>query len=111
MGNMPPLQIHCTASGTKLLAPMTEAAACTKFVAAYAKARGTKAFAADSRPTDGLDIELRFLPHGVAMAIVTQMRRSSPSSPVTFNLAVSDRPFNAEDIDQLAANTAAGLKA
>lgn len=111
MASTPPLPIHCAASGTKLLAPMTEAATCARYIAAYARASGTKAVMATSRPADGLDVELRLLAHGVATAVVTPMRGGNPSAPVSFNLAVSDRPLVAEDIDQLAANTAAGLRA
>lgn len=110
MASTLPQPIHCTASGAKLLAPMTDAATCERFVAAYAKASGAKVIMSKSHPTDGLDVELRFSPHGVATVAVTQMRGGRPSMPASFNLAVSDRPFNAEDIDRLAAGAAAGLR-
>lgn len=110
MASTPPLPIHCTASGAKLLAPITVAATCERFVAAYAKASGANAIISKSRPSDGLDVELRFLRHGVATAAITQMRGGRPLAPVSFNLAVSDRPFNADDIDRLAASAAEGLR-
>lgn len=110
MASTPPQPIHCTASGAKLLAPMTEGATCARFVAAYAKASGAKAVMSRSRPSNGFVVDLRFLPHGVATAAVTRLRGGRASTPVSFNLSVSDRPFNADDIDQLAATAAAGLR-
>lgn len=110
MASTPPLPIHCAAAGTKLLAPLTATAVCQRFVAAYAKASGSRAVASPAAPADGLVIALRFLPQGVASAEVTRMRGGKPLASVSYNLAVSDRPFHADDIDRLAVSMAQGLR-
>lgn len=108
----PPLPIHCSASGSKLVAAMTDDAVCQRFVAAYAKASGRPAVAGSPAPggvQNGLVIALRFLPQGVAMASATLVRAGSAAPEQRFELAVSDRGFVAADIDRLAADTARGL--
>lgn len=105
-----PTPIQCSVRGEKLVAPLSGAAVCQRFVAAYAKANGSPAVVRTAAPADGLVIALNFLPQGVASAQVTRMRGGKPLAPVSFNLAVSDRPFNADDIDRLAASTAQGLR-
>lgn len=109
MARTPPLTVHCTATGAKLVAPMSESAICRRFVDAYARARGAAVVASEDAPVDGLVVALSFEPKGFASAAVTVMRGGKPSAPVSFNLAVSDRRFAPEDVDRLAADTATGL--
>lgn len=98
-----PVQIRCSATGAKLFAPpMTDADACSRFVRTVT-ARMPVAVG------DGLMVELRFLPQGVAMATVARVRAGRPQPPMRFELAVSDRGFHAADLDQLARDVATGL--
>lgn len=110
MAGTPPTPIQCSVRGEKFVAPLTGAAICQRFVAAYARASGSAATARPTAPADGLVIALNFLPQGVASAQVTRMRGGKPLAPLSFNLAVSDRPFHADDVDRLAASTAQGLR-
>jgi hypothetical protein len=108
----PPLPVQCSASGAKLVAAMTEAAVCQRFVAAFAAASGRPAVASSTAPEGvqtGLVVALRFLPQGVATASATMVRAGSAAPQQRFELAVSDRGFVAADIDRLAADTARGL--
>lgn len=103
--------IQCSVQGEKLLKPLTADAICQRFVTAYARASGAPASKVPAAPADGLVIALRFLPQGVATAELTRMRGGKASPAVSFNLAVSDRPFAAQDIDRLAAEAAAARAA
>lgn len=110
----PPLPIRCSASGAKLVAALSPEAVCARFVAAFAAASGRPAVASSATPErfkDGLVVELRFLPQGVAMASTTAMRGGTTGPGQRFELAVSDRGFVAGDIDQLAADAARGIAA
>lgn len=108
MASPVPLPIACSAEGAKLVAALSPAAVCQRFVAAYAAASGRPELtAADVK--DGLIIELRFLPQGVAMASTIAMRAGKAAPMRRFELAVSDRGFVAADIDRLAADTAKGI--
>jgi hypothetical protein len=107
-----PLPIACSAEGAKLVAALSPAAVCQRFVAAFAVASGRQAVASTAAPADlgdGLVVELRFLPQGVAMASTTAVRGGKPAPMRRFELAVSDRGFVAADIDRLAADTARGI--
>ena len=106
-----PLQIRCTASGAKLFAPpMTDADACSRFIRAVGTASATPVAARiPATISDGLTVELRFLPQGVAMASVTRLRAGRPQAPVRFELAVSDRGFHAADLDRLTKDVATGM--
>ncbi|MDB5679026.1 hypothetical protein [Sphingomonas bacterium] len=108
-----PLHIRCSATGTKLIAPpMTDAEACARFIRAVGTASATPIAAQVSGTIgDGLSVELRFLPQGVAMASVTRVRAGRPQPPMRYELAVSDRGFRAVDIDRLARDVAAGMLA
>lgn len=102
--------IQCSVrTGNKLLAPMTSEAICQRFIGAFARASGITASAAASPPADGIVVALHFRPQGVASAEITRMRSGKASAPQSFNLAVSDRRFAADDIDRLAASAAQGL--
>lgn len=108
-----PLQIRCSATGAKLFAPpMTDADACSRFVRAVGTASATPiATRIPATISNGLTVELRFLPQGVAMASVTRMRAGRPQPPMRFELAVSDRGFHAADLDRLARDVAVGMLA
>lgn len=110
MASTPPLPIHCTATGAKLVAPMTAEGICHRFIAAFARAQGAPASASTSKPANGLTVELRFLPQGVAMASVTPIKAGTPRPVQRFEMAVSDRAFTPADIDRLAVDAAAGLR-
>lgn len=102
--------IQCSVrTGAKLLAPMTSEAICLRFIGAFARASGTAASASASTPANGLVVVLDFRPQGVASAEIMRMRSGKASPPTSFNLAVSDRRFAADDIDQLAVSAARGL--
>lgn len=93
-----PPAVQCAASGAKLFQPpMSAQAICARFDAALSKAR------AGATP---VTVELRFKPPGVATAVVKQAGGTRE-----FNLAVSDRAFRAADLDKLATDVAAGLRA
>lgn len=95
-------QVQCTAAGTKLFSPpLAAAAVCARF---------TGAVRTGLAPGDSLAIALRFLPNGVATAIVSRSRGGKPQPPVDFNLAVSDRHFTPGDLDRLAADVVAGMR-
>jgi hypothetical protein len=108
-----PLQIRCSATGAKLFAPpMTDADACSRFIRAVGTASTTPvATRIPATISDGLSVELRFLPQGVAMASVTRVRAGRPQPPMRFELAVSDRGFRVADIDKLAHDVATGMLA
>jgi len=110
MASTPPLPVQCMVTGAKLLAPMTASAICQRFVAAFGQARGTPVAVSDVAPADGLVVRISFAPRGIASAAVTVMHRGKAATPVSFNLAVSDRPFGGGDVDTLAASMAAGLR-
>ena len=110
MASTPPLPIYCTAAGAKLVPPMTAKGICDRFIAAFARAHGTSASASTSKPANGLIVELRFLPQGVAMASVTPIKASTPAPMQRFEMAVSDRAFVPADIDRLAVDAATGLR-
>lgn len=101
--------IQCRVRGEKLLAPMTSAAICERFVIAFGRASGGKAIAQDAPPRDGLIVMLDFKPSGMAAAEVITVARGRRHAPAVFGLAISDRAFAAADIDQLAKDTVQGL--
>lgn len=106
-----PLPIRCSATGAKSFAPpMSDTDACARFVRALGAA-SARPIAAPVPTTivDGLTVELRFLPQGVASASVTRIRGSRPQPAMKFELAVSDRGLHAADIDKLAHDVAAGM--
>lgn len=111
MASMPPLPIHCTATGAKLVAPMTDEGICHRFIAAFARAHGAPVAASTDKPANGLIVELRFLPQGVAMASVTPIKADKPQPMQRFETAVSDRAFTPADIDRLAGDAVIGLRA
>lgn len=87
----------CSVSGAKLLAPpLSDRAACARFMAAIAPAGAVQA------------VSLKLLPQGVASAAVTHTRAGQTRHD-TFELAVSDRPLAPQDLDKLAADVVAGL--
>ena len=103
--------IQCSVrTGNKLLAPMTSEAICLRFVGAFSRVSGIVASTAASPPADGLVVALHFRPQGVASAEITRIRSGKAAAPASFNLAVSDRAFTADDIDRLAASAAQGLR-
>lgn len=110
----PAISIACSAEGTKLVGALSPAAACQRFVAAFAAASGRPAVASSTPPDqlrDGLIVALRFLPQGLAMASATPVRAGSAGPQQRHELAVSDRAFAPADIDRLAADTAKGITA
>lgn len=101
----PPVPIRCSASGAKFITPaMSDNAVCAHFIAAIPGGR-----AAAVTPGDGLAVELRFLPRGMAMADVTRLEGGKVRHRQRFELAVSDRGFQPRDIDRLAGDVAAGM--
>lgn len=87
----------CSFSGGKLLTPpLSDAAACARFMAAIAPAGAVRA------------VSLKLLPQGVASAAVTHTHAGETRHD-TFELAVSDRPLAPQDLDKLAADVVAGL--
>lgn len=95
-------QVRCAAAGARLFAPATTPEAiCARF---------SSAIRAAAAPGETLTVELRFLPSGVATALVTRIRGGRARPPVDFNLAVSDRGFAFRDLDRLAADVVAGLR-
>ena len=107
-----PLPVHCTATGAKALAPaMTAAEACARFVQALSGAmRAPVALAAAGGSTsEGLVVELAFLPQGIASARVTRLRAGRAQTLPLYELAVSDRQLAARDIDTLATSVAQGM--
>jgi hypothetical protein len=60
---------------------------------------------------DGLSVELRFGPRGMASAKAIHLRAGRPIPLPVYELAISDRPFRASDIDALAGDVARGLSA
>lgn len=95
-------QVRCSAAGAKLFVPtMNPEAICARFSAAIRVA---------AAPGETLSVELKFVPNGVATAIVTRTRAGKSRPPVDFNLAVSDRHLGLRDLDRLAADVIAGLR-
>jgi hypothetical protein len=95
-------QVRCSAAGAKVFVPaITPAAICARFSAAIRTA---------AAPGETLSVELKFLPNGVATAIVTRSRAGKSRPPVDFNLAISDRRIGLRDLDRLAADVVAGLR-
>ena len=103
------MPVHCTVTGAKLLAPMTGADICVRFVNALGGAMGAPAATAVAVPADGLTVELNFLPQGVASARVTRLRGGRGAALPLYEMAVSDRRFAAQDIDNLAVSVAKGM--
>lgn len=104
------MPVQCSATGAKLLAPaMTAAEACARFVRALSGATGKPATLAAAAPADGLVVELRFLPRGMASARATRLRAGRAQALPLYELAVSDRKFAPRDIDTLAASVAQGV--
>ncbi|THD36162.1 MAG: hypothetical protein E7773_09570 [Sphingomonas sp.] len=98
----PQTQVRCRATGAKLFVPaMTPEAICARFSAAVA---------AGLASGESVSVDLKFLPNGVATAVVTRTRAGKASAPVEVNLAVSDRGFGVRDVDRLAANVATALR-
>ena len=92
----PPTAATCQASGAKhLTPPLSDAAACTRFMAGIAVIPGLTS------------VQLKILPQGVLSAIVT--RAGTSSAPNDYGLAVSDRAMTADDLDRLAGNVVADL--
>lgn len=111
MASTPPLPIQCTATGAKLVAPLAAEGICDRFIAAFARAHGASASASSDRPANGLVVELRFLPQGLAMASITPIKANALEPMQRFETAVSDRAFTPDDIDRLAGDAARALRA
>lgn len=106
------MPVQCTATGAKLFTPaMTAADACARFVQALSGAMRAPAalVAAGAPPANGLVVELRFLPRGMASAKATRLRAGRGQALPFYELAVSDRPFAPRDIDRLATSVAQGM--
>ena len=102
-----PLPIQCSATGVKFFAPaMTAAGVCARFVGALGAAMPSAL-----PPGERLVVELRFLPHGVASAKVTQLRAGRLQSLPVYELAISDRQFAVTDVDSLARDVGRAIRA
>ncbi len=112
MAAMPiPMPIQCSATGTKSFAPaMTAPEVCARFIRALGVAAKRPVSPGITAPRDGLVVELRFLPGGMASARATRLSAGESYPLPLYELAVSDRSFSLKDIDTLAADVERGLK-
>jgi hypothetical protein len=107
-----PMPVQCSAVGTKFFASaMTEPDACARFARALGPATRTTISLTTVPLRDGLSVELRFGPRGMASAKAICLRAGRPIPLPVYELAISDRQFSASDIDALASDVARGLSA
>jgi hypothetical protein len=108
----PPTPVQCSAIGLKNLAPATSAPSiCAHFVHVLGAATRTPMSLSTAPPRDGLTVELRFGPRGMASARVMRWRAGKATPLPVHELAISDRQFGMSDIDTLAGDIARGLTA
>ena len=107
-----PMPVRCTVIGTKFFAPtVPETELCTRFVRALGAAAHLPTSLNTAAAPDGLIVELRFGPRGMASAKASRLRAGRTISLPVYELAISDRQFAPSDIDMLASDVARGLTA
>jgi hypothetical protein len=104
------MPVQCSAVGTKFFAPaITAPDACARFVRTLGAETRTSTSLRTVPLRDGLSVELRFGPRGMASAKAISLRAGRPIPLPVYELAISDRQFRASDIDALAGDVARGL--